>query len=91
MSVIYQYVNVKFIAYQQEMNGSKTWWSKDAQTELVDFQTKVIGLPLLCGKNIGQSRQRDLEVGVSDPLFFSDIYDSFSCKCEGFGVQKSEA
>ncbi len=33
MSVICQYV--KFIAYHQEIDGSKTWWSKAAQTELV--------------------------------------------------------
>ena len=33
MSVICQYV--KFIAYHQEIGGSKTWWSFDVRAELV--------------------------------------------------------
>ncbi len=40
---------------------------------LVDFKTKVVDLPLLCGKNIGQSGQRGLEVGFPDPCFELDI------------------
>jgi hypothetical protein len=40
------------------------------------FKTKVVGLPLLCGKNIGQSWQRGQEVGFSDTFFepFSDTF-----------------
>jgi hypothetical protein len=40
---------------------------------LVDFKTKVVDLPLLCGKNIGQNGQRGLEVGFPDPCFELDI------------------
>ena len=39
----------------------------------LDFKTKVVGLPLLCGKNIGQSGQRGLEVGFPDPIFELEI------------------
>jgi hypothetical protein len=40
---------------------------------LIGFKTEVVGLPLLCGKNIGQSGQRGLEVGFPDPIFELEI------------------
>ncbi len=38
------------------------------QKVLIDSKTEVVGLPLLCGENIGQSGQRGFEVDFSDPF-----------------------
>jgi hypothetical protein len=42
------------------------------------FRTKVVGLPLLCGQNIGQSGQRGQEVGFSDMKKISEFFGDFS-------------
>jgi hypothetical protein len=57
---------------------------------LIDFKTKVVGLPLFCGKTIGQNGQRGLEVGFSDPIFEGDIRTFLGTNLPILGYMKGD-
>ncbi len=53
-----------FKGFQKPKNGYTQ------KKNLLHPKTKVVGHHLLCGENTGQSGQRGLEVGFSEPKLF---------------------